>query len=131
TRKTVKAEFKDIIYDPEAEPKQVLRQLERLNRDVFADLLQQRDDLTDTKISKIADRLEAVRQDALEHLVAAIAHQQEQSLRQQVESYLRSARKSDLTQTKIRRQVQRLLKTRLTNSQEDTKSLLAHLENFS
>jgi len=55
------AEFRDVLYDPAADPGTVRRELEQLSEMIFVQLLQQRG-VTQTQIAESADRLEAVRQ---------------------------------------------------------------------
>ncbi len=65
TRKTVTLEFKDVIYDPDADRNIVRNHLEPLTLDYFESLLQQRGDLTPAKIAQVVDRLEETRQEVL------------------------------------------------------------------
>ena len=109
TQKSIPAEFKAVIFDPEANPVVVRQQLEALNLEDFATLLHQRDDLDEAKISSISDRLEAVRQEVLEALKSIESQQQSQSFIQQVEDYLQSAQRSDLKPAHLKRQFIKLL----------------------
>lgn len=65
TRKTVTLEFKDLIYDLDADRDAVRDHLEPLSPDYFESLLQQRGDLTPAKIAQVVDRLEETRQEVL------------------------------------------------------------------
>ncbi|MGA7936583.1 MAG: hypothetical protein WCA35_23715, partial [Kovacikia sp.] len=67
-RDAIESEFKQVLYDSEADPEQIRQQLERLNPDYFKQVLKQRDDLKSAKINKIVDRLETVRQSVLASL---------------------------------------------------------------
>lgn len=109
TRKTVKAEFKDVLYDPDANPTAVKHQLLSLDHDAFVGLLEQRDDLSPKKISKIVDRLEETRQEVLDSLEAAIAEAPSKAFHTQVSEYLRSAKKSALKPDSLQKQLQTLL----------------------
>jgi hypothetical protein len=109
TRKTVKQEFQDVIYDPEADPALIWQQLEPLDRAFFSNLLQQRDDLTPDKITKIVDRLEATHQAVLDQLEVAIAQTEATVFQQKVIQHLQSTKKSNLKQSALQRQFSKLL----------------------
>ena len=106
TRKTVQAEFTDVIYDPEANPEAVKHQLLDLDRDRFVALLEQRDDLSPTNVTKIADRLETVRQDVLETLETLLAEAPSRALSLHIADFLHTAPKVDLEPAKILHQLQ-------------------------
>lgn len=109
THKTVQLEFRDVIYDPEANPIAIRRQLADLDRDFFVALLQQREDLSASKIHKIADRLEEVRQEVLEAVQTAEANAQSQTFLSSVGEYLHTAKKSALKPTSLHKQFKKLL----------------------
>src|SRR5579883_1405717 len=109
THKTVKAEFEDVIYDPDANPVAVRRQLLPIDRTVFVALLQQRDDLSPARINTIADRLVEVRQVVLKTLDAAIANASVDTFSDRVADYLRSAKKATLKPTSMQKQIKALL----------------------
>lgn len=90
-------EFRDVIYDPAANPEIVRRELERLNRQDFANILQQRGLLTQAQIQRIADQLEFVRQEVLVTVTSIEEREILQDLQRRVESYLLVANKADLT----------------------------------
>jgi uncharacterized protein YfkK (UPF0435 family) len=108
-RETIKQEFKDVIYDPEAAPKAVRQQLEKLNRDTFVKVLESRDNFTSDQIADIADRLESIRQEVLETVQGAESEEQSQDLRSRIENYLRSTGKEELNPEGIERDFQALL----------------------
>lgn len=102
-------EFRNVLYDPAADPGTVRRELEQLSRSDFVNILKQRGLLTQTEIQHIADRLEVIRQDVL---LAAIAEEEKeivQDLQRRVESYLLVTPKSDLTAEGIARDFKPLL----------------------
>lgn len=68
TRKNLNQEFREVLYDTEAEPQVIWQSLQPLDRAFFASALQQRQDLSDRRIDKIANYLEAVRQEVLEQV---------------------------------------------------------------
>jgi hypothetical protein len=64
-RITIQEEFKNIIYDADADPRSVRRQLEEFNTEYFANLLKQRGDLDEAKVKEISDQLESIRTEVL------------------------------------------------------------------
>ncbi|MEA5579944.1 MFS transporter [Nodularia harveyana UHCC-0300] len=102
-------EFRDVIYDPAADPGIVKNELERLSRRNFAHTLQQRGLLTQGQIQGIADQLETVRQKVLFTVSAASEKEILQDLQQRIESYLILTKKADLTPEGIERDFKPLL----------------------
>jgi nucleoid DNA-binding protein len=98
---TVAREFRDVLYDAEADPGAVARELEQLNRSDFADLLQQRGVFTQNKIREISNTLEAIRLEVLTEAKAAEERGHALALFEQVEQYLLTTPKEDLTPEKI------------------------------
>ncbi|MCC5599236.1 MFS transporter [Nostoc favosum] len=90
-------EFRDVLYDPAADPGIVRRELERLSRNDFANILQQRGLLTQAQIQRIADQLETVRKDVLVIVTGIEEREIVQDLQRAVESYLLVTPKADLT----------------------------------
>jgi hypothetical protein len=95
-RMTLKDEFKDVIYDPNANPATVRRELEELNQEYFANLLTQRGDISEARVKEIASQLENVRTEVLETVQQAEVRESSQNLRSRVENYLRSTGKEEL-----------------------------------
>ena len=108
-RETIKSEFKDVIYDPEANPGAVERQLEQLNRDYFKQKLTQRGDLLADKVAEVAEQLEGIRMEVLSTVSDAESEAQSQDLRSRVEHYLSSTNKEELNPEGITRDFQTLL----------------------
>jgi nucleoid DNA-binding protein len=102
-------EFRDVIYDPAANPEIVRRELERLNRQDFVNILQQRGLLTQTQIQRVVDQLEFVRQEVLVTVTSIEEKQILQDLQRRVESYLLVSSKADLTPEGIERNFKPLL----------------------
>lgn len=98
---TVGKEFRDVLYDAEADPEAVVRELEQLNRSDFADLLQQRGVFTQAKIREISNTLEAIRVQVITEARAAAERGHALGLLEQVENYLLTTQKADLTPEKI------------------------------
>ncbi|BAZ49980.1 hypothetical protein NIES4103_25930 [Nostoc sp. NIES-4103] len=102
-------EFRDVIYDPAADPGTVRRELNRLSRNDFVKILQERGLLTQAQIQHIADQLEAVRQSVLVTVTAEEEREIVQDLQRRVESYLLVTAKTDLTPEGIERDLKPLL----------------------
>ncbi|MBN3959099.1 MFS transporter [Nostoc sp. NMS8] len=120
-------EFHDVIYDPAADPGIVRRELERLSRNDFAKILQQRGLLTQGQIQRIANQLETVRQQVLVTVRASEERDIVQDLQRAVESYLLVTPKADLTPEGIEQNFKPLL----ADSEADYETLtlrLAHIE---
>ncbi|PPS45844.1 hypothetical protein [Chroococcidiopsis sp. TS-821] len=108
-RETIKQEFKDVIYDPEAAPGKVRRELEQINRDYVVQKLQQRGDLLESQINDIAEQLESIRQEVLNTVQQSESQEQSQDLRSRVENYLRSTGKEELNPEGIEKEFKTLL----------------------
>ncbi|ACC80037.1 hypothetical protein [Nostoc punctiforme] len=120
-------EFRDVIYDPAADPGIVRRELERLSRNDFVKILQQRGLLTQSQIQRIADRLEVVRKDVLVTVTGIEEREIVQDLQRAVESYLLVTPKTDLTPEGIERNFKPLLQD--PDADYETLTLrLAHIE---
>ncbi|WP_026733705.1 hypothetical protein [Fischerella sp. PCC 9605] len=119
-------EFRDVIYDPAADPGIVRRELERLSRSDFVNILQQRGLLTQAEIQRIADNLETVRQEVLVTVTAEEEKEITQDLQRRVESYLLVTPKSELTPEGIERDFKALL----SDSDADYETLSRRLSMF-
>lgn len=108
-RETIKHEFRQVIYDPDADPGAVRRQLEQLNRSDFVNLLQQRGVFTQDKINEIVNQLEEIRQEVLTQVGTAEGTEQSQDIRTRVENYLRNTGKDELNPEGIKRDFKTLL----------------------
>ena len=111
-RETIKQEFRDVIYDPEASPGAVLRQLEMFNPEYFVGILGRREGFSQEQAAEIAEQLEGVRQEVLEIVQAAAGDEQSQDLRSRIENYLRSTGKDELNPEGIEKDFQALLEDR-------------------
>ncbi|MBD2596943.1 MFS transporter [Nostoc spongiaeforme FACHB-130] len=109
SQERIAQEFRDVIYDPAADPGIIRRELDRLSRNDFVKILQDRGLLTQVEIQRIADQLEAVRQSVLVTVTAEEEREIAQDLQRRVESYLLVTPKSDLTAEGIERDFQSLL----------------------
>jgi uncharacterized protein YfkK (UPF0435 family) len=89
-------EFREVLYDPAADPNAVINQVSRLNRGMFVELLSSRGVFTPSRIEEIADQLERIRQEVI---VAARAEKEREvttDLRQRIEIYLTLTPKEQL-----------------------------------
>ncbi|OUL33831.1 hypothetical protein BV372_15345 [Nostoc sp. T09] len=109
SRERIAQEFRDVIYDPAADPGVVRRELQRLSRNDFVNILQQRGLLTQGQIQRIADQLETVRQEVLVTATAAEEREIVEDLQRRVSSYLLVTSKADLTPEGIERDFRPLL----------------------
>lgn len=109
---TLEQEFKDVLYDPEAAPGTVRRQLESIDRAFFIEILTRRGDLTPARISEIADQMETIRANVFSMVQTADDQEQSQDLRSRVENYLRSTNKDELNPEGIERELRLLLEDR-------------------
>jgi nucleoid DNA-binding protein len=97
SQERIAQEFRDVIYDPAADPGIIRRELEKMSRSDFAKTLQQRGLLTQRQIQQIANQLEAVRREVLVIVTADEEREIAQDLQRQVASYLLVTSKADLT----------------------------------
>lgn len=127
-RETIKQEFRDVIYDPEASPGSVLRQLEMFNPEYFVGILGRREGFAPEQAQEIAEQLESVRQEVLEIVQAAAGDEQSQDLRSRIENYLRSTGKDELSPEGIEKDFQALLEDRDAGSFEALRDRLSQFD---
>ncbi|MBD2516485.1 MFS transporter [Nostoc sp. FACHB-973] len=108
-RITLKEEFKEVIYDANANPTTVRRELEEINQEYFVNLLKQRDDISETRVTEIAEQMESDRQEVLETVKQAEVREKGQDFRSRIENYLRSTGKEELNPEGIERDFGKLL----------------------
>lgn len=109
SQERIAQEFRDVIYDSEADPVTVRIELERLSHSNFVHILQERGLLTQDQIQRVANQLEAVRQNVLVTVTAAAENEIVQDLRQRVETYLLITNKADFTAEGIEQDFKPLL----------------------
>ncbi|BAZ67558.1 hypothetical protein NIES4106_23130 [Fischerella sp. NIES-4106] len=109
SQERIAQDFRDVIYDPAADPGTVRRELEKLSRSDFANILQQRGLLTQAEIQRIVSQLEAVRQNVLVTVTAEEEREILQDLQRRVETYLLVTPKSELTLEGIEQNFKSLL----------------------
>ncbi|MEO1375376.1 MAG: MFS transporter [Cyanobacteria bacterium J06635_10] len=107
--KNLNLEFRDLIYDPSADPGIVADDLIQINRSDFLDLLEQKGVLTQTKIQTTANLLEAIRLEVLSVAEAAQSREAAIVLLSEVENYLLNSPKANFTPEKIQLEFKELL----------------------
>ncbi|MEH2333810.1 MFS transporter [Nostoc sp.] len=108
-RITIQDEFKEVIYDLNANPGTVRRQLEELNLEYFTNLLKQREDISEARVQEISEQMESIRTEVLETVKQADTTEKSQNLRTRLEDYLRSTGKDELNPEGIERDLTKLL----------------------
>jgi hypothetical protein len=114
-------EFKEVIYDADANPGSVSKQLSQLNKDYFVYLLKRRGDLSSSRIGNIAKDMEQIRTEVLETVQNANSEESAQDLRSRIANYLRSTGKEELNPEAIEQEFSALL--------EDPEAGLEDLQN--
>jgi hypothetical protein len=134
----IKQEFKDVVFDPQADPAAIRQQLEPLDRNYFVKTLSMRDDLQPDSIQNLANYFDQARSEVLDStrvpdsasIPALDIQGQAQELRGKVEAYLRDTNKEELNPEGIERDLKVLfddpkagidaLKDRLSQFDRDT-----------
>jgi ElaB/YqjD/DUF883 family membrane-anchored ribosome-binding protein len=102
-------EFREVIYDPNANPGSVSQQLQQLNKEYFVYLLKRRGDLSPSRIGNIAKDMEQIRTEVLEIVQNDEIKAKDRNLRGKIEHYLRSTGKEELNPEAIEREFSTLL----------------------
>ncbi|HLO47247.1 MAG TPA: MFS transporter [Kamptonema sp.] len=108
-QQTIEREFRDVLYDPTADPGTVRRELEKFNKSDFEQALASRGVFTQAKIKEIANLLEGVRQQVLHTVSLAEEREKAQDLRWRVETYLKLTPIDQLTAEGIGKDFKALL----------------------
>ncbi|MGB3268185.1 MAG: MFS transporter [Microcoleus sp.] len=93
----IEREFRDVLYDPTADPGTVRRELEKLKQSNFAETLASRGVFTQDKIKEISQELEGIRRRVLETVIFAEEQEKARDLQWRVETYLKLTPKEELT----------------------------------
>jgi ElaB/YqjD/DUF883 family membrane-anchored ribosome-binding protein/uncharacterized protein YfkK (UPF0435 family) len=117
-RITIKEEFHEVIFDPNAAPSAIRRQIEGLDTSYFANLLTQRGDISEARVKEISEQLESVREEVFEMVKNSQDQEESQSLRGRVENYLRSTGKDELTAEGIEKNFSNLISDAQVNADE-------------
>ncbi len=94
-------EFRNLIYDPAADPLAVANELRQINRSYFVEILRQKGLLSQTQIRSIANILEAIRLEVIATAEAAHAREKSIELMSEVEHYLTTTSRENFTPEKI------------------------------
>lgn len=94
-------EFRDVLYDPAADPLAVAHDIKQINRADLVDILKQKGLLSQAQIRTIANLLEAIRLEVLATAEAAHSRGKSIELMVEVETYLTTAPKAELSLEKI------------------------------
>ncbi|WP_375512380.1 MFS transporter [uncultured Nostoc sp.] len=108
-RITLVDEFKEVIYDVNADPTTVRRELEELNQEYFTNLLNQRGDISEARVKEISEQMESDRLEVLETVKQAQGREKGQDFRSRIEDYLRSTGKEELNPEGIERDFSKLV----------------------
>jgi nucleoid DNA-binding protein len=109
TQERIAQEFRDVIYDPAADPGAIRRELEKINRHDFVDILQSKGLLSQEQIQQIANQLVVVKNEVFIIVTAQEEREIVEDLQRRVESYLLVTSKSDLTSAGIEENFKPLL----------------------
>ncbi|WP_310425201.1 MFS transporter [Chamaesiphon sp. VAR_48_metabat_135_sub] len=111
----VKKEFKDVVYDPQADSATIRQELEQIDRQYFVETLSLRDDLKPGSIENLSNYLEEVRSEVVNSTQTNESESQSPDLqkaatelRTKVETYLRDTNKEELNPEGIQRDLQAL-----------------------
>ncbi|MFM7426907.1 MAG: MFS transporter, partial [Elainella sp.] len=89
-------EFRELLYDPQADPATVVMALSRLQRQRFVEILSERGVFTQSRLQELADQLEAIRREVLATAEADAERELAADLQQRVKSYLAYTPKAEL-----------------------------------
>jgi nucleoid DNA-binding protein len=93
---TLDLEFRNLLYDPAADPGAVRQQLEQIQRSDFVNILTSRGLLTQNQIKNTADKLEHIRQEVLTVVRGEEERQRALELQQRIETFLTYTPKEQL-----------------------------------
>lgn len=91
----IPATLRDILYDPEADPEQVRKQVAALDVNAIADILTQRHDLSEEQIDQLVQQFQTVQQDVIETTQTAAQKLELDGWRLQLEAAWQSDRMQD------------------------------------
>ena len=115
---TLKDEFKEAIYDADADPKQVKQGLEEIDKDYLTDLLKQREDISEARVKEIVEQMEEVRSQVLQTVNEAAEKETSQNLRSEIEDYISSTTKEDFNPEAIKGDFSKLIEDSEANFDE-------------
>jgi len=89
-------EFREVIYDTQASPDSLIRELQKLNRTYFAELLSSRGLMTPDEVRRTADALERVRQQVLREVVDVYRLEASKELQERTDTFLQLTPREEL-----------------------------------
>lgn len=89
-------EFREVLYDPSADPTTLREHIRQLNRSQFKELLLSRGLVTQAKARKISSQLETVRQAVIQELTTKIKDRVRLDIYQRIQTYLSLSPKTEL-----------------------------------
>ncbi len=101
TPEKAERDFRSIIYDPNADPTLLAKELRQMSRSDFAQMLADRGVFTKDQIKNLANRLETLRLQAISQAEAAAEQETKIELGAEVEEYLSTTPAEELTKEKI------------------------------
>ncbi|MEM7594745.1 MAG: MFS transporter, partial [Cyanobacteria bacterium P01_A01_bin.83] len=121
-------QFRNLIYDPAADPQTVANELRQINRADFAEVLKQKGLLSQSQIRSTANILDAIRLEVIAAAEAAQTREKSIELMVEVENYLTTTVKDNLTSEKIQLEFKPILED-FDASDEELSTRLAVLDN--
>jgi hypothetical protein len=100
---TLDMEFRNLLYDPAADPGTVRRQLEQIRKQDFVNILTSRGLLTQAQVQTTADQLERIRQEMLTVVRGEEEREIALDLQQRIDTYLTYTPREELTPERIDR----------------------------
>ena len=100
-QKNLDREFRNLIYDPAADPQAVAAELRQISRPFFVKILKQKGLLSQSQIRSTANLLDAIRLEVIATAEAAQMREKSIELMAEVENYLITTPKENLTSEKI------------------------------
>ncbi|MEC4805727.1 MAG: MFS transporter [Jaaginema sp. PMC 1079.18] len=94
-------DFRNVIYDPAADPELVMQELSTWRRSDFAEILRDRGVFTVEKIEKLADIAESIRIEAISVAQTALEREAQLEMLAEVEQYLHNTLPENFTKEKI------------------------------
>ena len=120
-------EFRNLIYDPAADPRAVAAELRQIDRKDFVDILKQKGLLSQTQIRSTANLLDAIRLEVIATAEAAQAREKSIELMAEVEQYLTTVPKEKLSAEQIQLEFRPILED-FDATQEQLSTRLAVLD---
>ncbi|MDL5056066.1 MFS transporter [Geitlerinema calcuttense] len=120
-------EFREVLYDPQADPSAIRSELEPIRRQEFVDLLTQKGLFTQAQIQAIASQLETIRRSVLYTVRTAEEQEKAAELRIRLETYLRHTPKLRLLSPEDN---QRSVQALLEDSDSDYEQLQRRLAQY-